>query len=397
MDSFDVVVVGGGISGLGAAHYLAAAGLKTVVLEKDERPGGVLHSAVLHESFWVEMGAHTAYNSYGRLLDILEKTGLALNLMPRTKVPWKIWENGKSVSIPSRLKIPELLVSLPRIFFKSRSKLSVREYYSAILGQANYRDTVGPMLTAVTSQDPGDFPADMLFRKRPRRKDVIRSFTLPRGLGQAAETLAGSGAFQVRTGAEVVQAARTEQGYQISLKGGGKLQARGLMLACLPSVSARLLEPFSQGVAGLLAGINEHAFFSLGVALHNGACPLESVAGLVAPDEPFYSVVTRDILPHRLYRGFVFHFRPGVDKAEALQQAEKVLGVGPADWLGQAVRNTILPSPGAGHRQLVADLDKALQGETVGLTGNYFQGMAIEDCLGRSEQEAQRLAGLLAG
>jgi protoporphyrinogen oxidase len=39
----------------------------------------------------------------------------------------------------------------------------------------------------------------------------------------------------------------------------------------------------------------------------------------------------------------------------------------------------------------VGRIDTALAGIRLGLTGNWFQGVAIEDCLTRSRQECERL------
>jgi UDP-galactopyranose mutase len=40
----------------------------------------------------------------------------------------------------------------------------------------------------------------------------------------------------------------------------------------------------------------------------------------------------------------------------------------------------------------VAEIDRLLQGQPLALTGNYFNGLAIEDCVLRSKAEWQRLA-----
>jgi protoporphyrinogen oxidase len=53
-----------------------------------------------------------------------------------------------------------------------------------------------------------------------------------------------------------------------------------------------------------------------------------------------------------------------------------------------------LPSPRAGHADLVRRIDGLLAGERLLLTGNWFGGLAIEDCLARSAAEAERLAAL---
>lgn len=76
MDTFDCIVVGAGASGLVAAARMARAGRQVLVLEAAQRVGGCIHSWRPHEDFWLELGAHTAYNSYGPLLEAW-RTGAA--------------------------------------------------------------------------------------------------------------------------------------------------------------------------------------------------------------------------------------------------------------------------------------------------------------------------------
>ena len=53
---------------------------------------------------------------------------------------------------------------------------------------------------------------------------------------------------------------------------------------------------------------------------------------------------------------------------------------------------TLLPSPVLGHDRVVAELDRMLAGQRLALTGNYFEGLAIEDCVQRSRAEWARIA-----
>lgn len=53
-------------------------------------------------------------------------------------------------------------------------------------------------------------------------------------------------------------------------------------------------------------------------------------------------------------------------------------------------RQTLLPAPALGHDRIVADLDRLLAGRRLAMTGNYFQGLASEDCIQRSFGEFAR-------
>ena len=83
MEQRDVVVAGGGIAGLAFAHDAAASGRSVLVLEAGPRTGGCLNTRRLADGFWYEVGTHTAYNSYGAFLDLVEACGLRGAIRPR--------------------------------------------------------------------------------------------------------------------------------------------------------------------------------------------------------------------------------------------------------------------------------------------------------------------------
>ena len=103
-ERYDMIVIGAGISGLVMGYYCRKAGLKVLVLEKEERTGGCFHSAAVEDAenpFWLEMGTHTCFNSYGRLLGVLQDIGLMQSLQGREKKPYRLLVDGGLHSIPS--------------------------------------------------------------------------------------------------------------------------------------------------------------------------------------------------------------------------------------------------------------------------------------------------------
>src|ERR687883_1624928 len=85
MARYDVVVVGGGISGLSFAFESARAGRETLVLERDPRAGGCLATHRAGSGFWYELGAHTCYNSYVGLASLVEGCGLRGDVVKRAR------------------------------------------------------------------------------------------------------------------------------------------------------------------------------------------------------------------------------------------------------------------------------------------------------------------------
>jgi oxygen-dependent protoporphyrinogen oxidase len=106
----------------------------------------------------------------------------------------------------------------------------------------------------------------------------------------------------------------------------------------------------------------------------------------------FCSAVTRDPFPDPEHRSFTFHFKSGLSREQQLRRMGEVLRIPVAELGEPETRQTLLPAPALGHDRFVADLDRLLAGRRLALTGNYFQGLAIEDCVLRSFGEFARVA-----
>ncbi len=50
-----------------------------------------------------------------------------------------------------------------------------------------------------------------------------------------------------------------------------------------------------------------------------------------------------------------------------------------------------VPSLKISHNDLAGEIEKSISGSRLFLTGNYFDGMALEDCVSRSLKEFLRL------
>lgn len=396
MADCDLLIIGAGISGLSMAHYAAAAGLDAWVLEQDQRIGGCLHSQRFDgdlAGFWLELGAHSSFNSYGQLLAILEALQALDGLQPRARLPFRLFAGGAMHSIPSQLHWAELLGAPLRLMRAKKAGCSVADYYGRIVGPRNYAAVFGPAFDAVICQPAGGFPADGLFRRRPRRKDVPRGFTLAGGLQTVAEAIAARSRIHVECG-QVAQAVWRDGQDFVVRTADRSFTAPALALAVPVAAAAELLRAEYPQLAQQLAQVSTASVESLGVALPGSCVRLPPLAGLIGRDEAFYSAVSRDTVPDARYRGFTFHFRPGVlDHAGQLACIARVLDL-QADGLEAAnivSKNNQLPALQAGHGQWISAVDRLLAGQRLALTGNYFAGVAIEDCVTRSLGEFARL------
>lgn len=399
MEKYDIVIAGAGISGLSLAHFCSKAGLNTLVLEKTDRTGGCFHSHEFGgdaEGFWTELGAHTCYSSYARLIGILEDLGLMKSFVRREKIPFKMLVDGRLVCIPSRLDFIGLLFSLPHMLTAKKEGESMESYYSGILGKKNYSRVFGPVFNAIISQDAAGFPADALFKKREKRRDVMKSYTFTKGLQTVTDALSVEPGLKVLPGREV-ESMEFKDGVFITTSGGIRYESRFAAVACPPPSASTILAGSFPDLSTHLSRITSGMVETVGVALHKDETDMPPVAGIIAADDIFLSAVSRDVVKDDRFRGLAFHFRPGrAGRDEKLARIAAVLKVKPENLTRVAYKDdNSVPSLTVGHSRWVAEADRLVAGSPLLLAGNYFSGVAIEDCVVRSYEESERLKRML--
>jgi len=392
---FEHIVIGAGISGLGMAHRSVKRGVSTLVLEGEDRVGGCMNSQTFPGcgDFWTEAGSHTCFNSYGHLLDTLRDLDLLEHATAKRKLHYQLWHSNERQSIFSSLYPWELIRSLPRLFTNTRAGQSVAEFASAGLGRRNYRDLFGPAFRAVVCQEVDHFPAELLFRRKPRRKGIMRSFTFPGGLSDIPRAIVCQNGLEVRTGQRASKVVHESGGYQVLTAVGEVFRGRYLTLAVPPGAAAVLLPEGVEELRNLVGSIGVAEIETVVVCVSAAALEqLPPLAGLISIDDAFYSMVSRDYLPDEGHRGFAFHFRPqALDTDAQLVRICQTLGITKKQIVGLFRVSNQLPALRAGHPDLVQKIDALLAGGRLAMTGNWFFGVSIEDCLTRSHQECERL------
>jgi len=307
-------------------------------------------------------------------------------------VPFQVLADGRLQSVFARLHWPELLLSLPRLLTTRKPGKSVAEYYRTVLGRRNYADLFGPAFNAVICQQADDFPADILFSRKPRRKDIRRSFTFPDGLQTIADILSQRDDIEIQTGQSVRSLHYDNAVFTLTTAAGMSYRAGAVCLATPASTVATLLGEAFPTLSTLLQKIATVTVESLGVVVRREAVSLPPLAGIIARDDSFFSVVSRDTIPDPTYRGFTFHFKPDLlDEAGKLRRIGKLLGVTSDRLEAMASKTNRLPALRVGHQERVREIDSQLAGIPLALTGNYFTGISLEDCVLRSSMECRRL------
>jgi oxygen-dependent protoporphyrinogen oxidase len=314
----DLIVVGGGVSGLSLAWKAASAGGRVVVLEREPRVGGCLHTHHTPDGFWHELGAHTTYNSYGGFLDLIVGTGLGGKVVPRgpARATFGLLAKGEfswltPPKVLLRLSWLEAALHLPFGVFAGKDGETVYSYYSRLLGRRNYDRILSAFFAAVPSQSADGFPVagpGSLFKKRARRKEFPRSFAVAGGLQTVCEAAAAFKGITVEVGTQAARLARSGSGFAVTTADGRTLEAPLAAVAAPPDVAATLLHDGFHELATAISRVKTVTVESMGVVLPRARCWMPECAFVVPVDDVFFSCVTRDPIPDGERRGFAFHF-----------------------------------------------------------------------------------------
>src|SRR5690349_14407327 len=98
-NSVDVVVIGGGHNGLTCAAYLAAAGLETVVVEKNDVVGGAAVTEEFHPGFRNSVAAYTVSLLNPKVIADLELAKHGLRIVERPLANFLPLEDGRYLKV----------------------------------------------------------------------------------------------------------------------------------------------------------------------------------------------------------------------------------------------------------------------------------------------------------
>ena len=170
--SFDFVILGGGVSGLGFAKRVSERGKSVLVLEKENVVGGLSRS-IHYKGFYLDFCAHRFHTRNKALLDeVCSLPGLTMNRHIKKS---RIYMFGKWLKYP--FEIQNLLRAMPihqsvlsglsflwniilKRFRRRENLRSYKDWFVDIYGERLYKVMCEPYTSKIWHHDPGAISAD---------------------------------------------------------------------------------------------------------------------------------------------------------------------------------------------------------------------------------------------
>ena len=443
------LIVGGGISGLSAAYYLAKAGIRPTLVEKAPELGGVIRTSV-QQGCVLEAGPDGFMAAKPWAMDLIRELGLADQIIgsnDHSRVTY-IVKHGKLVPLPDGIMmvVPTKLMPLIgtslfswetkirmglEFFRRPNGKHPDRSVYDFLMdhyGQESIDYLAEPLLAGVYGGDPkqmsvnsvlsrfaeieskyGSLTRGVLAAPKPPKTSGPKSFlwTLKNGLGELIEKLRPSADVVHGTVEELQQ---NPSGFRARVNGDW-MEADNVVLAAPAGDSAKLLGSSSPGLADLLSEIpyTSSITMSLGYRKDTFDHPLKGHGFLVPKLERKYLMGCTWVgnkFSHRvpddmvLLRCFVGGNGLALADDELVAAARSELG-GIMGLQAQPVFHSIARWPNAmaqytvGHQQRVERIEAIV--ETIPglhLAGNAYRGIGIPDCVKTGKDAAAHITSL---
>ncbi len=387
-ENYDIAIVGAGISGLTMAFKIAQSGKKVLLLEAKDKAGGCLNTLYGDDGFWVEMGAHTFYSSYINTIDLIKSIALEADIIAREKLSMKLFTD-KHEKLFAPISKLSLIANVPKLFVSKRDGKTVKEYFSNVLGKKNYDKVFTRMFSAVIVQNADNFSAEyFLKRRKTKSKNHPKSFILKNGMSSIVKAILAHENIDIAYNAKA-NSLEHSKGFSIGTEDGNSYSVKDLAFASSPAQLVNLVEGLNPELADLLNEFPIQNLESTALILDKDKPGIEPLTFVIPLQGACYSMVTRDVLANEKYRGFACHFqKDDISNREQEATMAKLLGV---DKIPQTVKaNHTLPLIKIGHKERMSSIIYQAEKMGIYITGNFFNGLSLEDCVERSTQEALR-------
>ncbi|MEO6119384.1 MAG: protoporphyrinogen oxidase [Terriglobales bacterium] len=439
-----VAIIGGGIAGLSAAHYLTQAGADFLLFEAGPRLGGVIQTERTPEGFIVEAGPDSFLSAKPWAAELAREVGLGEDLIPSNDHERKtyILHSGKLVAIPDgmQMMVPTRswpVLTSPLFSFATKLRMareflappaalaenadeSVASFVSRHFGQEVVERLADPLLAGVYGGDSGRLSARAVLPQMVASEAAHRSLvrgalharasgnspqsiftSLSNGMGQLIDALAARiPAENLRLKTPVNSLIRTDTGWEVGTESFSEV-----ILAVPAPAAATLLWPLDPALSALLGKVSYTS--SITVALGYEELSLPPGFGLLVPRAEGKRMIACTFV----HRKFKHRSPPGrallrvfltsglEENDAALSQIVRVelrsiLNITAPPIMTRICRwPSAMPQYGVGHLDRVAQMEARAAGlPGLYLIGNAYRGVGIPDCVRSGKLAAEKIS-----
>jgi len=457
----DVVIAGGGISGLAAAFWLRERGCTVRLFEQADRVGGVMHSERI-DGWLLEHGPTALMTSHADIFDLCDRLDLGERAVDANRSARRryLLKQGRLEPLPLGLvdfirtplwsgRAKWRLLAEPFIPpDRAGREESVSQWVTRRIGREFLDYGFDPFVSGVYAGDPERLSMQSTFGRlvawerqhgsvvrgalsgrrksgdvpsapAPRMKRRFFSFQdgvaeLPRAIGRRL----GSA---LRLSSRVTRLESSGDGWLVDVDASGtttRHRARAVMLSTPAGATADLVESLAPQAGHALRAIDYApiVIVFLGMARADVGHPLDGFGCLVPGREGsnvLGSLWNSTVFPGRAPEGMVAltNYLGGAKRPElarasddeltalALGELRRWLGVTDAPRVARVVRwPRAIPQYTLGHADRLAAIEQAMQKwPTLTLLGNYLRGVSVPDCIVQAKAAADQLAARLNG
>jgi len=453
MNDVDVLVVGGGISGLTTAWGLAQRGVEVAVWEGAERPGGKIRSR-RQDGYLTERAASMVLNFRPEVSRFIGAAGLNDAKVARSDYAdghRYVVDGGRLTAVPTT---PLGLLRSPLWSWRGKLRLlseplrprggdvneSVSAFVTRRLGREFLDKALEPFVSGTLASDPdlanaratlprmtglersyGSLTAGVVMHRLRRRRTACVSevFSFNGGMEALVGQLARAPGVALATGVTVVGLARDGKGWRITADGGDgpvECRARRVVISTPAGAAANLVDPLDAELTTALNGIRYAPLAVVHCGYDRDAVghPLDGT-GFLAPRTEGVAVNGNlwpsSLFPYRAPAGRVLlsSYVGGsrcpealdLDDARLVETAHRALHPllalqqEPVWWRVDRHRRALPLYYGAYPQRLDLIGDRLRHLPGLELVANYRGGVSVRDRIVAGMEAAERLAGQL--